>query len=112
MALDDFGTGYSSLAHLDRLPVDVIKFDQSLIRGIDQAPVPRQKVLETLVCMVNDLGIVSMAKGIETAGELRICRELGFGFGEGNFIGHPAPVHCWLRPVNDSVETPVAVAAG
>ena len=97
LAYDDFGADEARMVELIEVPPDVIKFDISLIRGIDQAPVVRQKMLETLVSMVNDLGVACLAKGIETAGELRICRELGFSYGQGYFIGLPAPIHSWLR---------------
>ena len=100
LAYDDFGAGQGRLVELVEVPPNVIKFDMSLIRGIDRAPVVRQKMLETLVSMVNDLGIACLAKGLETADELRICRELGFGYGQGHFIGLPAPIHSWLNPLS------------
>jgi EAL domain-containing protein (putative c-di-GMP-specific phosphodiesterase class I) len=69
---------------------DYIKFDMGLIRGIDQAAGPRQTMLETLVKMVLDLGIVALAEGVETAGEGATCRQIGFQLAQGFHYGKPA----------------------
>lgn len=99
LAYDKFGAGEARLVELIEVPPDYIKFDISLVRDIDQAPVIRQKMLETLVAIVNDLGVVSIAKGLETEAEFRICRELGFRCGQGNVVGLPVPVHSLLNPI-------------
>ena len=100
LAYDNFGAGEARLVELIEVPPDYIKFDISLIRSIDQAPIARQKMLQTLVSIVNDLRVGCIAKGLETDNEVRICREFGFGFGQGNFIGLPAPIHSWLNPIS------------
>jgi len=106
LAYDDFGADHGRLTELVEVPPDFIKFDASLIRDIDKAPVARQKMLETLVSIVNGLGIASLAKGIESADEMRICRELGFAYGQGSFVGLPAPIHSWLRPTDEIRDAP------
>ncbi|MFT4563177.1 MAG: EAL domain-containing protein (putative c-di-GMP-specific phosphodiesterase class I) [Gammaproteobacteria bacterium] len=107
LAYDNFGASEARLIELVEVPPDFIKIDMSLIRRIENAPVARQKMLETVVSMVNNLGIICIAKGLETAGELRICRELGFGYGQGYFIGRPAPVNGWLRPMSGDCESSI-----
>ena len=62
-AYDDFGAGQDRLAQLVEVRPDFIKFDMGLIRGIDQASGARLAMLETLVKMVLDLGIVALAEG-------------------------------------------------
>lgn len=89
-AYDDFGAGQDRLAELVEVRPDYIKFDMGLIRGIDRASAARQTMLETLVRMVLDLGIVPLAEGIETAGEGAACREIGFQLAQGFHYGKPA----------------------
>jgi EAL domain-containing protein (putative c-di-GMP-specific phosphodiesterase class I) len=89
-AYDDFGAGQDRLVQLVEVRPDFIKFDMGLIRGIDQASASRQTMLETLVKMVLDLGIVALAEGIETAGEGAACRQIGFQLAQGFHYGKPA----------------------
>ena len=69
---------------------DYIKFDMGLIRGIDQASARALSMLETLVKMVVDLGIVALAEGIETASEGAVCLQIGFQLAQGFHYGKPA----------------------
>ncbi|MCA9192011.1 MAG: EAL domain-containing protein [Planctomycetales bacterium] len=92
LAYDDFGAGQTRLAELVEAPPDYLKFDISLVRGISQAPVERQRMLGSLVQMVKDLGINALAEGIETAEDADVCRSLGFDSAQGFHFGCPAPV--------------------
>ncbi len=94
-AYDDFGAGQDRLVQLVEVRPDYIKFDMGLIRGIDRASAPRQTMLETLVKMVLDLGIVALAEGIETAGEGATCRQIGFQLAQGFHYGKPARASCF-----------------
>jgi EAL domain-containing protein (putative c-di-GMP-specific phosphodiesterase class I) len=89
-AYDDFGAGQDRLAQLVEVRPDYIKFDMGLIRGIDRASAERRSMLETLVKMVVDLGIVALAEGIETASEGAACRQIGFELAQGYHYGKPA----------------------
>ncbi len=89
-AYDDFGAGQDRLVQLVEVRPDFIKFDMGLIRGIDRASAARQTMLETLVKMVLDLGIVALAEGIETVGEGAACRQIGFQLAQGFYYGKPA----------------------
>lgn len=90
LAYDDFGAGQARLAELSECPPDYLKFDIQLIRGVDSASPERQRMLASLVRIAADLGIVSLAEGIETAEEHRVCRRLGFVYGQGFRYGTPA----------------------
>ena len=90
LAYDDFGAGQARLAELSDCPPDYLKFDIQLIRGIDSASPERQRMLASLVRISADLGIISLAEGIETAAEHAACRQLGFVYGQGFRYGTPA----------------------
>lgn len=91
MAYDDFGAGQARLAEIVGARPKYVKFDIGLIRDINTADVNRKRVVQTLVTMVNDLGILSLAEGVETAAEAETCRALGFNLAQGYHFGYPIP---------------------
>lgn len=91
LAFDDFGAGQTRLVELIEVRPDFLKFDMSLIRDIHLAPTERQEMLAALVRMVNNLGVVPLAEGIETAEEHATCTQIGFQLGQGFYYGRPAP---------------------
>lgn len=92
LAYDDFGAGQARLDELSEVPPECLKFDIKLIRDIDSAPASRQALVASLVKMTNELGTTPLAEGIETEGEARVCRELGFVLAQGYYFGRPAPL--------------------
>jgi len=64
VAIDDFGTGYSSLAYLRQFPVDILKIDRSFITPITDS-VESRVLLHTLVQLGKQLGLKTLAEGIE-----------------------------------------------
>jgi EAL domain-containing protein (putative c-di-GMP-specific phosphodiesterase class I) len=89
LAYDDFGAGQARLVELVDVPPDFLKFDMKLVQNLQSASAERRRMLESLVKMVLELGITPLAEGIETAGDHEVCRELGFGLGQGFFYGYP-----------------------
>jgi diguanylate cyclase (GGDEF)-like protein len=69
IAVDDFGTGYSSLAYLQRFPVDCIKIDRMFTDAIATSP-ESKALIRTLVQLGKDLGLTTLAEGVETTGQL------------------------------------------
>jgi EAL domain-containing protein (putative c-di-GMP-specific phosphodiesterase class I)/GGDEF domain-containing protein len=76
VALDDFGTGYSSLAWMARLPIDIIKLDQSFTLGLTGTPRERV-VVETMVRLSKQLGLNVIAEGVEDDLQLEASRLAG-----------------------------------
>ena len=73
IALDDFGTGHSSLGQLNKLPIDILKLDRSLIRDVLHDP--RSRTLTThLTSMARDLKFRVIAEGIEEQGQIEFCQ--------------------------------------
>ncbi|HMO83503.1 MAG TPA: EAL domain-containing protein [Lacipirellulaceae bacterium] len=103
LAYDDFGAGQARLVELGDVPPDYLKFDIDLVRGIDSASSERQRMLASLVKIVNDLGIASLAEGIESEAEHTTCREMGFCFAQGFFYGKPALASEFQRPAATDV---------
>lgn len=91
LAYDDFGAGQARLLELAEVPPDYLKFDISLIRGIDTASRAKQTVLERLVSMAAEIDIATIAEGVESQGEADLCREVGFVYAQGFLFGSPIP---------------------
>jgi diguanylate cyclase (GGDEF)-like protein/PAS domain S-box-containing protein len=92
LAIDDFGTGYSSLAYLQNLPVDILKIDQSFIRGRTPAG---SRGLSPLARGIVDLGkamhLVMVGEGIERIEEADALRTSGCELGQGFHFSRPVP---------------------
>ena len=90
IAIDDFGTGFSSMEQLRRFPIDVIKVDRSFIQGVEH-DAKSATITANIVSLAHDLGLIAIAEGIETAGQLASARELGCDLGQGYLFARPAP---------------------
>lgn len=75
LAIDDFGTGYSSLTYLKKLPVDIVKIDQSFVRDIKTNPSDR-KIVEVIVRLARILKLRVVAEGVETAEQAALLRKM------------------------------------
>lgn len=95
IAYDDFGAGQSRLMELTDVLPDFVKFDIGLIRDIDSANERRRRVVESLVKMVGDLGVTTLAEGVETEREAETCWKIGFDLIQGFHYGRPAPAASW-----------------
>ncbi|KFG89498.1 PAS domain S-box/diguanylate cyclase (GGDEF) domain-containing protein [Sphingobium herbicidovorans NBRC 16415] len=94
IALDDFGTGYASLSHLKQFPVDIIKIDQSFIKNIHISP-DDTAIVAALVNLGRNLGVKSVAEGIETPAQHDAVVAMGCNFGQG-FLYAPAKTSQWV----------------
>jgi EAL domain-containing protein (putative c-di-GMP-specific phosphodiesterase class I) len=89
LAYDDFGAGQARLLELMQAPPDFLKFDISLIRDIHLQPPRSRQVIKTLVDIAKDLGIATLAEGVEVAEEAEVCVDLGFELAQGYFYSRP-----------------------
>jgi diguanylate cyclase (GGDEF)-like protein len=91
IAVDDFGTKYSSLAYLQRLPINILKIDQSFVADMsDGEPVASESLIAAIVAMSSALGIQTIVEGVETAQQARHLMELGCSAAQGYFYARPA----------------------
>jgi diguanylate cyclase (GGDEF)-like protein/PAS domain S-box-containing protein len=90
IALDDFGTGYASLRHLKQYPVQVIKIDQSFVRGLGTAG-EDIAIIEAVLNLGRSLAMEVVAEGIENEGQESHLRALGCRFGQGFLYSEAVP---------------------
>lgn len=90
IALDDFGTGYSSLSYLSRLPLNVLKIDKSFVDGL-----PDRKddvvIAHLIIRMAAELGITTLAEGVETQEQLDFLKSAGCHLIQGYLLARPLP---------------------
>ncbi|HEY5197913.1 MAG TPA: EAL domain-containing protein [Solirubrobacteraceae bacterium] len=90
VGLDDFGTGYASLTHLRRLPLTFVKIDQSFVKGLI-ADREDQRIVAAVVDLAANLGLRSIAEGVETTEQLEGLRRLGCDQAQGYLFARPLP---------------------
>ena len=90
IGLDDFGTGYASLTHLRRLPLTFVKIDQSFVQGLGTDR-EDERIVSAVVDLAANLGLRSIAEGVETEDQLDRLRELGCDQAQGYLFARPMP---------------------
>jgi diguanylate cyclase (GGDEF)-like protein len=98
LAIDDFGTGYSSLSQLKRLPVDRIKIDKSFVIGMGEDKDDRI-IVESTIDLGRNLGLGTVAEGVEDQATLSELSRLGCDFAQGFYMSRPvssAELTAWL----------------
>jgi diguanylate cyclase (GGDEF)-like protein len=88
VAVDDFGTGYSSLAYLQQFPVDCLKIDRRFTNAITTSPESRS-LIGTLVQLGRDLGLKTLAEGVETTDEVDHLRGEHVDEAQGFLLARP-----------------------
>ena len=88
VAMDDFGTGYSSLAYLQRLPIDILKIDKSIVSGMMVDP-DAVAIVRAVLSLAEALGMSTTAEGIETVELATTLATLGCASGQGFYFAKP-----------------------
>ena len=87
-ALDDFGTGESNLNYIVDMPVNIVKFDKSMVQEYFKNE--RAKIIMTAaVGMIKQLGLKIVAEGVETEEQVKGIKELGVDFIQGFYFSKP-----------------------
>ncbi|MEV4947996.1 EAL domain-containing protein [Streptomyces sp. NPDC053755] len=88
IALDGFGSGYGAITALRRLPVDVLKLDRSLVEGVVESARLR-KITSGLLRIAGDLGLQSVADGVDVPEQVLALRGMGCTHGQGMAFSGP-----------------------
>lgn len=86
LSIDDYGTGYSSMQQLARVPFTELKIDRSFVHGACQRR-SLQIILQSALSMADQLGLVTVAEGVETMEDWRLIQTLGCKVAQGWLIG-------------------------
>jgi EAL domain-containing protein (putative c-di-GMP-specific phosphodiesterase class I) len=92
LSIDDFGTGYSSLAQLRDLPFDELKVDRSFVHRASRTPSLRV-ILEASIGLARELGLRTVAEGVEEREDWDLLRAVGCDMVQGYFVARPMPGH-------------------
>jgi len=87
VAADDYGTGYASLKQLRHIPVSELKIDQSFVRGA-HTDERKRVMLASTVALARELGLATVAEGVETEGELELLRSIDCEYVQGFFFSN------------------------
>lgn len=100
LAIDDFGTGYSSLAQLRDVPFDELKLDRSFVHGASSNP-QLQAILRATLDMARQLGLRTVAEGVEDREDWDNLRDMACDFAQGYLIARPMPAEAILNWSSD-----------
>ena len=109
IAIDDLGAGYSGLTSFALLEPELIKFDMSLVRDVHTSRM-KQRLIRSMTSLSKDMGILTVAEGIEVVEERDQLIELGCDLLQGYLLARPGrafPEVTWLK----SRQAPVAPAS-
>ncbi|MFZ4717803.1 MAG: putative bifunctional diguanylate cyclase/phosphodiesterase [Ilumatobacteraceae bacterium] len=107
LVLDDFGTGYSSLERLRDIPVDKVKIDRRFVANLDDER--NVRIIATIVALAQELGMQTVAEGVETTEQAARLRSLGCNAAQGFLYAPAVPdseLTAVLRDISAVASTP------
>nr|WP_256104127.1 EAL domain-containing protein [Streptomyces sp. ODS05-4] len=110
IALDGFGSGYAAINALRRLPVDILKLDRGLVDNVVESA-RLHKITSGLLRIAGDLGMQSVADGVDEPEQIRVLRAMGCTHGQGTVFSGPLDEHR-LRRALARGEYPLPIGAG
>ncbi len=103
--MDDFGSGYSSLNVLQRVRFDLLKFDMSFMRKLDEGE-SGKVILTELMKMAAALGVETICEGVEKEEQVRFLQEIGCSKMQGYYFKKPSPFRIrleWYKNHRESI---------
>ncbi|KAB2722392.1 EAL domain-containing protein [Brucella intermedia] len=96
VAIDDFGTGYSSLQYLQGLPLDALKIDKAFVKSINKHSATSTVTLH-IIEMAKELGLFTVAEGVETLEQAQFLNQNGVDFVQGWLYSRPLPFSEFIK---------------
>ncbi len=90
LSIDDFGTGYSSLSYLQRFPLNMLKIDQSFVRGVTRNAA-NASITRAIISLAHSMNLSVLAEGVETEEQLELLRQQECDQVQGHIFGRPMP---------------------
>lgn len=90
VSMDDFGSGYSSLNVLKDIPVDELKLDREFLLPAQDGE-RRDTIVRNIIHLAQDLGIATVAEGVETERQAKFLQECGCDIAQGYYFARPMP---------------------
>ncbi len=106
IALDDFGTGYSSLNYLRTFPFDKIKIDRSFVSDLERREDCRA-IVSAVIGLANNLGMVTLAEGVEDDVQLEELRREGCSMVQGYLFGKAMPAGHYTDSMPKALPAPI-----
>ena len=88
IAIDDFGTGFATFNYLQELPLDTLKIDRSFVQRLDGS-VANLSTVRAITVLAQQLGLKTVAEGVESEQQVRQLGEIGCEFMQGFFLAQP-----------------------
>ncbi|MFJ5779405.1 putative bifunctional diguanylate cyclase/phosphodiesterase [Streptomyces sp. NPDC093094] len=99
IALDGFGNGFAAITALRRLPVDILKLDRGLVEGVVESA-RLHKITGGLLRIAGDLGLQSVADGVDLPEQVVALRAMGCTHGQGMAFAGPLDEYRLRRALN------------
>ncbi len=88
LEIDDFGTGYSALGYLQHFPINAIKIDRTFVNEMVKSH-KSTELVRAIISMAREMGMETIAEGIETEKQLSELKSLLCGYGQGFLLSRP-----------------------
>lgn len=99
-SLDDFGTGQSNLNYIVEMPVNIVKFDRTMINSYFENGKAKY-VMDAAMHMIHGMGHEIVAEGIETKEQFEIMKSLGISYIQGYYFSRPIPEQQFLKYISE-----------
>ncbi len=103
--MDDFGTGYSSIDRLSQMPFSALKLDQGVVRRMTTSS-QNLNTVRSAVAMARELGMTSIAEGVESIEQYNILIATGCEEAQGFYISRPMPLNQFIDFVKEDRHFP------